>query len=380
MANEQPEHLSSSQRDPEAIGAAITAWLATQPDAPADVALVEVHKPDGNGMSSDTVLFTVRWDGADRPLVARVEPSGEDLPVFPTYDLGLQARVMALVADATDAPVPAPRFTSDDPSIVGAPFFLMDRIDGRVPPDVLPYTFPGDGWMLTATPDEHAQLERSAIDALVAIHEITPTDHDLAFLEYDAPGADGHVAASALDRHLDHWTAYKTWVDGDRPVPLLDEAFQWLRDHRPGDLGEPRLSWGDARIGNLMFDRFDVVAVLDWEMAGIAPPEIDLGWMAYLHRFFQDLTTDLGEPGLPDLLRPATLARRYEEASGRPVGDLRWPMAYAAIRHGVIMRRVGERMVAFGEREPVEDPEELILHRTQLRAMLDGTYWDDVDL
>ena len=81
-----------------------------------------------------------------------------------------------------------------------------------------------------------------------------------------------------------------------------------------------------------------------------------------------------------EALRPATLARRYEEASGRPVGDLRWPMAYAAIRHGVIMRRVGERMVLFGEREPVDDPEELILHRTQLRAMLDGTYWDDVDL
>jgi aminoglycoside phosphotransferase (APT) family kinase protein len=380
MAKDPPEHLASSQRDPEEIGAAITAWLAGQPDAPGDVSLIEVHKPDGNGMSSDTVLFTVRWDGTDRPLVARVEPSGEDLPVFPTYDLGLQGRVMTLVASATDAPVPAPRFGSDDPSIAGAPFFVMDRIDGRVPPDVLPYTFPGDGWMLTATPEEHARLERSSVTALAAIHGITSSTHDLGFLEYDTPGPDGRLGATALERHLDHWTAYKAWVDGDRPVPLLDEAFTWLRDHLPTDLGEPRLSWGDARIGNLMFDGFDVVAVLDWEMAGVAPPEIDLGWMAYLHRFFQDLTTDLGEPGLPDLLRPATLAGIYEEVSGRSVGDLRWSMAYAAIRHGVIMRRVGERMVAFGEREPAEDPEELILHRVQLRAMLDGTYWDAVDV
>ena len=334
------------------------------------MALVEVHKPDGNGMSSDTVLFTVRWDGTDRPFVARVEPQADDVPVFPSYDLGLQHRVMTLVAARTDAPVPAPVFASDDPAIIGAPFFLMDRIDGRVPPDVLPYTFPGDGWMLTATPADHGRLERSAVTALAAIHELTPETDDLAFLTYDAPGA------TPLEQHLAHWETYKSWVDGDRPVPLLDDAFTWLRDHLPTDLGATRLSWGDARIGNMIFDGFDVAAVLDWEMAGLAPPEVDLGWMAYLHLFFQDLTTDLGEAGLPGLLRAERVAGATRRRSGRPVGDLRWPMAYAAIRHGVIMRRVGERMIAFGEREPVADPLELVLHAPTIEAMLDGTYWD----
>ena len=106
----EPIEPTSSQRDPDAIGAALTAWLRDRPDAPDDVALVEVHKPDGNGMSSDTVLFTVRWDGADRPLVARVEPQADDVPVFPSYDLEMQRRVMALVSDQTTAPVPAPVF------------------------------------------------------------------------------------------------------------------------------------------------------------------------------------------------------------------------------------------------------------------------------
>lgn len=367
--------MSSSQRDPDAVGNGITAWLAARPDTPDDVALVELHKPDGNGMSSDTVLFTVRWDGAERPLVARVEPSTDDLPVFPSYDLGLQRRIMELVATETDAPVPVPVFGSDDPAIVGAPFFVMDRIEGRVPPDVLPYTFPGDGWMLTASAEDHDRLERSTTRTIATIHEITPATHDLAFLEHDEPGG------SAMERHLAHWEAYKGWATAERSSPLLDEGFEWLRDNLPDDLGDARLCWGDARVGNLMLDaRFEVVAVLDWEMASIAPPEIDLGWLTYLHRFFQDLTTDLGEAGLPELLRPSTVSRLYAEASGRTPGSLLWPMAYAAIRHGVIMRRVGERMIAFGEREPVDDLEELILHRAHLRRMLDGTYWDDVDL
>ncbi|MCB0977281.1 MAG: phosphotransferase family protein [Acidimicrobiales bacterium] len=333
-----------------------------------------MDKPDGNGMSSDTVLFTLRWGGSDRPMVARIEPRLDDVPVFPSYDLDLQRRAMTLVDETTTAPVPKPVFWSDDPAIVGAPFFLMDRIDGRVPPDVLPYTFPGDGWLLNASTDEHRRLERSAVTALAAIHEVTPETHDLTFVRSPVTGR------SVLEDHLDRWTEYSRWVTAESPSPLLEEAFAWLRDNLPTGLGPERLAWGDARIGNMIFQGFDVAAVLDWEMVDVAPPEIDLGWMAYLHRFFQDLTTDLGEAGLPDLLRPTTLRGLYEDATDRKVGDLRWPMAYAAIRHGAIMRRVGERLVQFGQQERPDDPDDLIMHGRQIRAMLDGSYWDTVDL
>ncbi len=370
------ERITVSTRDQAELGARICTWLADQLPEGANPEVIDIVKPEGNGMSSDTLLFTARWteqaEPTERRFVARIEPELDKVPVFPTYDLQMQFRVMALVGEHTDVPVPETLWFEADGSVIGAPFFVMARVDGEVPRDVLPYTFPDPNWVLDATPDQRAAMERSAVAALAGIHEITPDTHDLSFLEVDAPGA------TSLERHLAHWERYLEWVTEDERSPLLDQCFAWLRANLPTDADEPRLSWGDARIGNMLFADHEVAAVLDWEMAAVAPAEVDLGWMAYLHLFFQDLTTDLGAEGLPDFMTPGTLAARYQEASGREVGDLTWHIAYAAMRHGVIMRRVTERAVLFGEAIRPADIDEMIIHRATLRQMLDGSYWAKV--
>jgi aminoglycoside phosphotransferase (APT) family kinase protein len=129
-----------------------------------------------------------------------------------------------------------------------------------------------------------------------------------------------------------------------------------------------------------MFHDNNVVAVLDWEMAAVAPPEVDLGWMCYLHLFFQDLAVQLGAPGLPDMFRPADVRAYYAGAARNQPGDLTWHIAYAAIRHGVIMRRVTERSIHFGEAAAPDDVDDLIIHRATLAGMLDGSYWKTVAL
>lgn len=373
---------TTTTRDSAELGRRIETWLGTKLPAGANPEVCDVLKPQGNGMSSETLLFTAKWteDGAptERRFVARIEPELDKVPVFPTYDLRLQFDVMSLVGGATEVPVPETLWYEEDGSIIGAPFFVMARVDGEVPRDVLPYTFPDPNWVIDGTPEQRARLQQSAVEALAGVHEITPESHDLAFLAYDEPGA------TSLDRHLATWERYHDWVIGDgEPSPLLTTCMKWLRDNLPvegTDTGTARLSWGDARIGNMMFADFDVVAVLDWEMAGIAPPEVDLGWMAYLHLFFQDLTTSLGAEGLADFMRPVDLAAAYSEASGRVPGDLTWHIAYAAMRHGVIMRRVTERSILFGEAERPADIDDMIIHRDTLRAMLDGSYWDTIAL
>jgi len=371
------DHITTSTRDPGEMRDQFEQWLRHTLPAGSDARVLELTSPESNGMSSETLLVDAAWHegGTEvtRRLVARVEPPATDYPVFTTYDLDMQFRVMRLVSAHTDVPVPETHWFEPDPSILGGAFFVMDRVDGQVPPDVLPYTF-GDNWVFDGTDAARRSIQDSAVRAMAGIHSITPADHDLDFLQLDQPGE------SALERSLNHWKEYLDWVVGDARSQLLDDCFSWLADNLPTDAGGDALSWGDGRIGNMMFRENEVVAVLDWEMAAVAPPEVDLGWMCYLHLFFQDLAVQLGAPGLPDMFRPADVRATYAAASGHEPGDLTWHIAYAAMRHGVIMRRVTERSIHFGETERPADIDDLIIHRTTLAGMLDGSYWQGVAL
>ena len=128
----------------------------------------------------------------------------------------------------------------------------------------------------------------------------------------------------------------------------------------------------------MMFEDFSPVAVLDWEMASVGPREIDLGWMIYIHRFFQDLVEDLGMPGLPHVLRRTAVADYYEQLTGYTPRDLDFFTLYGALRHGIVMFRIARRQVTFGEAEMPENPDEAILHHVHLRNMIEGNYWGKV--
>jgi aminoglycoside phosphotransferase (APT) family kinase protein len=371
------EHITTSSRDPQVLADSLRRWLERQLGPGSSPQIAEVATPESNGMSSETLLFTAAWTDGDAPverhLVARIEPPATDYPVFTTYDMGMQFQVMRLVGEHTDVPIPETLWYEPDPAVLGGAFFVMARVDGLVPPDVMPYTF-GDNWVYDGDETVRQTIQESAIQALAGIHTITPDRFDLGFLELPTPGA------TALERLFNQWKEYHAWVVQDTRSPLLEECFGWLEDNFPSDVGADALSWGDGRIGNMMFQDNRVAAVLDWEMASVAPPEVDLGWMCYLHLFFQDLAEDLGAPGLPRMFRPAEVAERYAKASGNTPGDLTWHLAFAAMRHGAIMRRVTERAIHFGEAEMPDDVDDLIIHRATLQAMVDGTYWSRIPL
>ena len=247
--------------------------------------------------------------------------------------------------------------------MIGTPFFVMDRMHGRVPADIPPYVF--EGWLLDATPEQRRTLQDASVGVLAQLHAIDLSGHDVSFLEVDAPGD------SALRRHVNDQLAFKRWVCGDRVHPLVEDAFAWLEANWPEE-GPTVISWGDARIGNTMYaaNGFTPVAVFDWEMASLAPPEVDLGWMVFLHRFFQHIAEMLGLEGMPEFMRPDDAAAAYVAAGGPAVGDLHWFEVYAATRHAVIMSRIRDRQVHFGEAVWPDDPDEAVPHRQLLRSML----------
>lgn len=371
--SEQPnETLTRSSRDPEELRERLERWLTATLGEPATPSVIGLEVPSSNGMSSETLLFDAVWaeDGRERrgSFVARVAPDPGDVPVFPSYDLELQFRVMQLVGEHSEVPVPRAVWLELDDRALGAPFFVMERVEGRVPPDVMPYNM--GSWLLEADRTEQRALQDASVAVLAGIHGIDRSKVDTAFLEYDTPG-DTH-----LRRHVEHWRRYYDWVRGEARYPVLEAAFDWLERHWPADEGETVISWGDARIGNMMFDGFQPVAVLDWEMAGLGPRGIDVGWMVFLHGFFEFVAHQLEMEGMPHFLRADDVRATYEELSGRELGDLRWYEVYAALRHGIVMARVHARQVHFGEAEPPAEPDDAVMHRPVLEQMLEGSYWD----
>lgn len=360
----QPEKITTSSRDPHQLRQRLNGWLA---DRIAGGEVVDVTAPEANGMSSQTVLFDARFnDGsgtAIHELVARVAPAAVDVPVFATYDLAAQFQVMQLVArHAPAVPVPATRWLETDASVLGGEFFVMDRVRGRVPPDVMPYTF--EGWLADASPADRRHLQDATVGVLAGIHRIDLDGVDTGFLELGGGGPD------SLRRHMDHWRRYYDWMRGDTRLPLVDDTFVWLETHWPADPGPDVLSWGDARIGNVIYDGFTPVAVLDWEMAAVGPAGIDVGWMVFLHTFFQDLAEQFGLAGLPDMFGPDDVAATYAGAGGGDIANLDFFVVYAALRHALVMARVHQRRVHFGEAEAVDDPDDAIMHRVRLAGLI----------
>jgi aminoglycoside phosphotransferase (APT) family kinase protein len=324
-------------------------------------------------MSSETLLFDARWAEAEgeqfHRCVARLAPAADAMPIFPEYRMRDQFTNMALVGERTTVPVPRTLWYEPDPAILGAEFFVMARVEGEVPPDILPYTF-GDNWLFQASPADRLRLQESTVATLARIHALPATAEEVSFL--GDLSADGDTALRA---HVDGWRAYNTWAHGEHPIPILEKMFSWLDDHWPTTVDTPVLSWGDARIGNIMYQDFTPAAVLDWEMAGIAPREVDLGWLVFLHRFFQDIAEFFDLPGLPGFLSFTDVAAHYTALTGYHPRDLEFYEAYAALRQGIVMGRVNQRRVRFGEQEAPANPDELVNHAATLERMLDGSYW-----
>lgn len=364
-----------SNRDLNEVHDRLVSWLAGRLPDGADPQVSELSIPATNGMSSETLLFDATWteggEARSERCVVRMRPALEAKPVFPTYDLDKQYRIMTLVGERCGIPVPKLLWNEPDEAPLGAPFFVMARAEGAAPPDVMPYTI--DSWLLKADPADRRRLQEASVAIVAEIHGIAATPEEIEFLQLEQPGD------SALRRHLNDLKAFYEWGIEGRRVPLLDRAFAWLDDNFPEDPGADVISWGDARIGNILYVDFAPTAVLDWEMAAVGPRELDLAWMVFIHDFFQDIATRYGGlPGIPDLLRREDVYAQYERLTGHTPVNTHYFEVYSAVRHGVVMARIAHRQAFFGERVMPEDLDETVLHRALIEKMLEGTYWDSL--
>ena len=360
MAEMDPTTLTTPwRRDPAETTPALAKWV--EHTMGAGTRVEDVGEP-GNGMSSETVLFTVvENDDTRQRLVARLAPMPDVYPVFATYDLDLQRRCMDLVRERTAAPAPKCRWLETDPVWMGTPFLVMERIDGEAPADVPPYVF--GGWVMDASPEQRDALVANSVEVLAQVHTINPTNADLSFI------GEAATAPSAMTAQLSGQRSYYEWAREGVTYPLIERTFDWLVAHQP-EARETVLNWGDSRIGNMLYRDFAPVAVLDWEMATVGPREVDLAWMVFLHRFFQDLAVRFEMPGITDFMSPEVVCREYEALTGYVAQDLHWYEVYGALRFAIVSVRTSTRSMAYGQMEQPEDPDDLIMFRSLLESMI----------
>jgi aminoglycoside phosphotransferase (APT) family kinase protein len=364
------DKLQRSSRDVTTLPAVMSDWLSTVlPGAVTPEVIVE-SGVDSTGMSSETIILTARsqQDGhpIEQKLVARVAPAAEDVQVFPTYRLDHQFEVIRKVGEITDVPVPTVRWLEPTGNVLGTPFFVMDYVDGVVPPDVMPYTF-GNNWFADAPVERQRELQDATVGVLAKLHSIPNAENIFGFL---SEGQDGDTA---LRRHF-NWV--RSWYDfavpDIGPSPLLERTFDWLQDNWPAEIAarEPALLWGDARVGNVLYRDFQPVAVLDWEMVTLGPRELDVAWMIYAHMVFQELTGLAGMPGLPEVMREEDVSATYQRLTGVEVGDLRWFYVYSGVMWACVFMRTGARRVHFGETEKPDAVESLFYHAGLMKRLI----------
>jgi aminoglycoside phosphotransferase (APT) family kinase protein len=312
----------SSKTDLEKARAALGDWLGAK--------VTDISRPAAGGYSNETILFTAGGEG----LVARLEPDGPGL--YPNYDITTQARLVQILGEHSALSVPRVVGIEPDAGVLGTPFYVMERVDGRVPGDDPPFTMAG--WVLELSESERATMYDNALAVLA---EVRAVDTDgLDFLAHPELGDD------PLSQQIAYYRSYYEWGSEGEPVQAIDDGFAWLESHRPRSPEPVVLSWGDARMGNMIFDdEMRVAAVLDWEMAWLGSPEVDLGWWVFFDRYYSDGIGASLPSGFPS--REASIAR-YVGLTGAEPQHLDFYEAFAAFRGAVIALRLSKMMIAGG--------------------------------
>jgi aminoglycoside phosphotransferase (APT) family kinase protein len=345
--------------DPEAVQERLGRWLPGQLQDAEDVRVRDVEVPQAAGLSMTTILFKASWkergETVDLDLVARVAPSTP--AVFDDTDLGREFELLEALAD-TPVRVPTARWFESGAEVLGGPFLVVDRAYGEVPSDDPPYTT--GGWVLELEPARRGLLYERAIEVIAQVHAVDwkarGLERILAKPEFGETGVGQQIA---------RWEAYYDWArDGKISSPTIEAALVWVKQNMPAD-EELVLNWGDARIGNIIFDAGDlsVQAVLDWELATIASPEMELGWLLTFPRLYSEAIGIATPAGLQSR---AQLIDRWERVTGRPTANVDYYEAFAALKLSMMMVRAGVLMIGAGKlpadsRMPVNNPAANIL-------------------
>lgn len=277
-----------------------------------------------SGVVNETYLHDVTYTRGGKPAafsaVLRVQPATRDTPI-PNVDVHQQAFVLRQLAKVDGLPTPGVLWDEPDPQWLGRPFYVMEAMRGDAVFDA--GDIPGDA-------DTLQLMYEQTIAMLVRIHAV---DWRRAGLESLFSGA-GQQAP--LRAQLDSYRLHLNNASVGKGYPLLESALDYLMENVPEE-SAPVLNWGDARIGNLLFDGAELTAVLDWEIAEVSAREVDVGWFLFFERFFRKDGVD----ERPGAWSEQEIINLYQKLAGVELHNLAYFQRWAAFRLAVMRLRAG---------------------------------------
>ena len=244
----------ANEREPLLVLEPLMAFLDAHELGAGDVEV----QPVGEGHSN--VTYALRREGAN--VVLRRPPRG---PLPPSaHDVLREARVLSALAGR--ARVPAVLAVCDDESVIGAPFYVMERVEGHVITSSVP--------SVLDSPDDRRRIGEELVDALVEVHAVDWRDAGL-----EGFGKPTGYLERQLRRFLGLWEHNRT-----RDIPAVESVGEWLKAHLP-ESGPATVVHGDYRLGNTMMAPdapARLLAIFDWEMATIGDPLADVGYLCMM--------------------------------------------------------------------------------------------------
>lgn len=311
---------AKSQTDPQLIDKLRT-WLAARMPGASDLQLGNVVEPS-QGFSSRTILFTATWSeqgvARERDLVARIQ---RDTVCPMLADVFHQYRVMKAIGEQSSAAVPQVVFAEADAAVIGDPFFIMERVEGRVPPDFPSYH--EKGWFAELGAAERELAWWNGIREMERLHRLSWR----AFPFIAELGEEPPSARFYLEDFVGRWL---DWARQGQSYPEIEEALAFLLANVP-PVHQSGLVWNDARLGNTMYrDDLTVASLFDFEVASLGPPELDMAHWLYLDEVFSTQFGIERISGIPE--RMATI-KGFEEIYG-------WKMPYFAFYEAVVALKI----------------------------------------
>ncbi len=309
--------------DLQEIRSNVESWLQDKLPDHADLQVGELNFPASSGESSVTLILDATTpDGAGEKYVLRMVPPTSE--VFESHDLQMQFEMMQ-VMHAEGIPVPPLVAYEPDPSILGSDFYVMNFVDGQIPPDNPPMVF--GSWVMDLGSDQRRTMWRNGVETLAAIHGIKVNAHDFSRLPRADPGA---PMVGAEIRKFDSMFRPSLREKAD---PRILQAWEYVTSNPP-PAPELGLCWGDSRVGNVIWRDLAPVAVIDWEMANLGDPLSDLAWFVWIDRCN---SIGLGTEAIGGVPEPGEIYEQWHQHTRRSIEHIPYFELFTVVRYAIIL-------------------------------------------